>query len=374
MPRTMEANSTHSSPLPPPLFVTAVSEMGEHQEALVERDTVAPSWLTRSPRVRVQSPGGHTRVANLDGVPVENLYERLLHILGGADLAWAPAALHGRVPQAALDRARERIDNVECWVFGNEEPKLNAGPLFSFGEWRHQNPECIVVVRRSDKSAVYVPHADHFYIELLPSPNGTDAVPRALVDTGLAGAYWGYSEHHLGDASRIAARLLLQRLFDGSSGSPDAAWIAAAAHAVLFHRELLSPYGQKVSSLLGAGTVPEADARFLIALLGMAMLGLKLSDEDKVRSDLRSAISALAKDRVTYGETLRLLDAKFSVIVDIAQREMKDEALSGQIEAISGWLSKAYVGGQIAAYAGEAPLLGGDWHDALAQKKTSLIF
>lgn len=370
MARTSKPSET-SLPSAPPLFVTAFSEAGERQEALVERGAKAPEWLAGSDSVRVQSPGGKTCMADLTDTK-SDLYDALLEIVGGAELAWASIALEGRISEDKLDQVRDRIDHIEWWVSGDDEPEKTSGPLFALRHGKRFNPNCFAVVHRTDSTMVYVPHAERFYIDLLPSPRGTVAVPRALADTSLAGAFWGYTEHNASDASRVAAGILLERLSDGSAPM-SSAWLAASAHAVLFHREYLKAHGLRVRELLRSGTVPDADAAILIAFLGMALLALKATDENTVLKDLRAAVASLATNRVTYGETLRLLDAKFAVVADIARRELKDDSLEQDIRQVSSWLSQAYVGGQIAAYAGEAPLPGPGWHDALAQKKTSSI-
>ena len=224
-------------------------------------------------------------------------------------------------------------------------------------------------MRRKDHTVVHVLNAGQFYVDVLASENGFEAVPRALLDTSLAGAFWGFTEHQNSVAAKFVARRMLSVMFGDKKFSARAPWIAAAAHALLAHRDLLPEYGANVLMLLKSAYAPAPDGSFLQALIGMAQLSLGTGDKEAVKKDVRNAIASLAGRQAMYGETIRWLDAKFSVLKDLAQRELKDASLEDELNAISDWLLRSYAGGQIAAYIGEAPLKGEGWHDALAQKK-----
>lgn len=163
-------------------------------------------------------------------------------------------------------------------------------------------------------------------------------MPRALLDTSLAGAFWGFTEHQSPAAAELAAKRLLSVIFDHPPTPPPAPWIAAAAHAVLAHRFLLPEYGDRVLKLLALPDAPTPDAEFLRAVVGMAQLGLGKGDADTVKQDVRAAIVALAGHRATYGETVRWLDMKFTVLRELALREFDDAGLKDKLDAVAKWL------------------------------------
>ncbi|MEY9120616.1 hypothetical protein [Bradyrhizobium yuanmingense] len=233
---------------------------------------------------------------------------------------------------------------------------------------RDREAKCYAVVRRNEKMTVHVPATGHFYLEMLFLAKGPVVVPRALLDTDLPGAFWGFTEHQLPVAAKFAAKAILENLSkDLSTGSSDI-WRIAAGHAILTHREYLPEYGATI--LAGLETMRSSDAALVIALLGMALLTSGGGDKEKVKKDLRSAVTLLSKSRPLYGETVRWLDAKFALIRELAERDLADDSLKGELDSISDLLSQSFAGGQAAAYLGDAPRGGEDWFEILAQKKT----
>ena len=356
----------------PPLFVTAFSQDGKRFESLLESELPAPAWFGSAVQVRVQAPSGEGTDGALAKAKPEDAYTICLTMVG-PNRAWAPDVSDAAVPKTVV--------GLELWTDDPAAASVSAGPVLTLQRPRARGDgpvfagdnelSCYAVVRRKDHTAAYVSNAGRFYLDVLPFGEGTEPVPRALLDTGLAGAFWGFTEHQNSAAAKLAAKRLLSVLFDKST-KPSKSWIAAASHAVLTYRDLLPDYGDKVLSLLRGPEAPAPDAALLRALIGMGQLGLGQGDEKVVKSDVRAAIAALSRERVTYGETVRLLDAKFSILCELALKEFADGQLKDELAAISAWMGKAYAGGQIAAYLGEAPIKGDRWHDALAQKKTPL--
>jgi hypothetical protein len=357
----------------PPLFVTAFSEDGKRHEELLESGQPAPKWFKSAPYVRVEAPSGEVTDGVLSADGPDDPYEKCLWLFG-AKRAWAPAVLE--------TSAADTVASLELWTNQAGEASVSEGAVLTLRRPTNGttkigkglfasdgNLSCYAVVRRKDKTTVYVPNAGRFYLDVLSLDDGRETVPRALLDTGLAGAFWGFTEHQSPAAAELAAKRLLSVIFDSPTAPPPAPWIAAAAHAVLAHRSLLPMYGDRVLKLLASPDAPSPDAEFLRAIVGMAQLGLGKGDKETVKQDVRAAIVALAGHRATYGETVRWLDIKFSVLRELALREFKDAGLKDKLNAVAKWLRTSYAGGQVAAYLGEAPIKGLGWHDVLAQKK-----
>ncbi|WP_316197049.1 hypothetical protein [Bradyrhizobium sp. SZCCHNS3053] len=374
MAEKMPVSKDEGLPGAPPLFVTAFSKEGKRYEELLESGQPAPKWFNSAPYVRVQAPSGEVTDGVLSGDGPDDPYEKCLWLFG-AKRAWAPEVLEmsaaGSVASLELWTNEEGATSVsEGTVLTLRRPtdgttKIGKGLFASDGKL-----SCYAVIRRKDKTTVHVPNAGRFYLDVLSLDDGLEAVPRALLDTSLAGAFWGFTEHQNPAAAERAAKRLLSVIFDNPAKPPPAPWIAAAAHAVLAHRSLLPIYGDRVLKLLATPEAPAPDAEFLRAVVGMAQLGLGKGDADAVKQDVRAAIFALARHRATYGETVRWLDMKFTVLRELALREFKDDGLKEKLDAVAEWLRTSYAGGQIAAYVGEAPIPKGlGWHDVLAQKK-----
>lgn len=356
----------------PPLFVTAFSEDGKRHEELLESGQPAPKWFNSAPFVRVQAPNGLVKDGILSSEGPDGPYEKCLSLLG-AKRAWAPPVLD--------TSAAAKVASLELWT--KEEGEVSDGAVLTLrrpssgsGKGLFANDGhlfCYAVVRRKDNTTVHVQNAGRFYLDVLSLGDGPEAVPRALLDTSLAGAFWGFTEHQNPAAAELAAKRLLSVIFHTPGAPPPPApWIAAAGHAVLAHRSLLPEYGEKVLSLLGSPAAPTPDAEFLKAVVGMALLSLEKGDKDAVKKDVHAAILALAEHRATYGETVRWLDTKFSILRELALREFNEAGLKAKLDAVAKWLRTSYAGGQIAAYLGEAPIKGRGWHNVLAQKKKDL--
>jgi len=355
----------------PPLFVIAFSRDGKRFESLLESGLPAPDWFGSAVQVRVQAPSGERTDGTLAKIKPEDAYTICLAMVG-PKRAWAPDVLD--------PAARNMVVGLELWTDDPAAASVSGGPVLTLQRptARGDRPvfggdndlSCYAVVRRRDNTAVYVSHAGRFYLDILPLGDGAEPVPRALLDTSLAGAFWGFTEHQNPAAAKLAAQRLLSVIFN-KPAPPPPSWIAAASHAVLTYRDLLPDYGDKVLSLLRGPEAPAPDAVLLRALIGIGQLGLGKGDEEVVMRDLRAAITALSGERARYGETVRLLDARFSILRELALNKFSDGKLRDELAAVSVWLGKSYAGGQIAAYLGEAPIKGDGWHDALAQKKNS---
>jgi hypothetical protein len=359
----------------PPLFVTAFSTLGDRHETLVEENSQIPDWFGKATHVRVAAPSGSYKDASLNGRPGGDIYKRCLTILG-AEHAWAPE-VSGTIVDSPIE--------LEIWTADDAAVEITEGPVL---ETRRTPPKnggddtdtmpFYAVVRRKNGSAAYVASAGRIYLDVNADSGGLQYVPRALLDAGLAGAFWGFTEHHNPPAAALAAKRLLSVLFDPPSAKDkpkDPAWVAAAAHAVLTHRDLLPTYGANVIAALDTSVAGMPDSALLKALVGMARLAIGKGSKETVKHDVRDAVTQLSKQRAVYGETVRWLDAKFSVLSELMLRDLPDAKLKGELASIRDWLSKSYVGGQAAAYEGDAPYAGKDgWHDILAFQKKTLEF
>jgi hypothetical protein len=349
-----------------PLFVTALSKDGKWHELLLERGHKAPEWLRTAVQIRIQAPSGETRDATFTGGKTDDAYDTCLSLLGPRR-AWAPSIKRATASAAA---------DLELWTLDEAPVSITAGPVLTLrrrsdAKASASGMTCYAVIRRKDRPAVWVfSNTGRFYLEQVSLTDGEQLVPRALLDLGLAGAFWGFTEHQNAPAATCAARRLLESVSQNISQERSPAQIAAAAHAVLAHRELLPDYGEKVLAILGQKSAPSPDAALLKALIGMALLSNRAHNKEAVKDDVRAAIKALAAQRAIFGETVRWLDAKFEVIRHLALRDLYDGTLKDELKAISDWLGTSFAGGQAAAYLGEAPLEGEGWHNALAEKKT----
>ncbi|TPN82556.1 hypothetical protein FJ987_30310 [Mesorhizobium sp. CU2] len=355
----------------PPLFVTAYSNSGEWMQALVENGKDAPEWLRNAPQVRIQTPGGRAWDGKLRTGNGISFYDALIKRVGGRSRAWASTVFDNA---SSVPEAVKSISKLELWTTHTDDASVSSGPLFVLNEPVPLDGEqsSVAVVRRLDKTVAYVPNADRFYIDILPSPLGSEAVPRAIVDTDLPGAFWGFMEHQVSAAGRVVAARLLGEIESGDLPELPAAWIAASAHAVLSFSEFLPVYGPRVLELLGSSRVPEPDASLLVVLIELASIAPGKKSSLMVDNILK-AVAVLAKERVVYGETLRWLDLRFDALRQVARSSASDPQVDDDLASVADWLGKSYIGGQIATYAGEAPMVGKGWHDALAQKKTSLL-
>jgi hypothetical protein len=350
-----------------PLFVTAYSPKGHWHEALLEKGEPAPAWFASPHHVRIQAPSGAWEDTRTEGLDPSEAYDTCLALLG-ARRAWAPLV----VDEAA-------VPGLEVWTHEEVPVSVTPGAVLrvrrmSYGRMLGGAPVgvCYAAMRRKEGPAVWVRSTGWFYLDKLPIGNGVEVVPRGLLDLGLAGAFWGFTEHQNSTAARLAATRLLSLVCKDVARNWPSTWAAAAAHAVLTYRELLPNYGETVLALLDGKNAAGPDFLFLKALLGMARLSDHVGNKEAVKRDVRAAISALAHKRALYGETIRWLDAKFDVISHLALRDFHDGDIKKELAAISDWLRSSFAGGQAAVYLGDVPLDGEGWHDAFAEKKTPL--
>jgi hypothetical protein len=361
-------------PVEAPLFITAFSEEGERFEELIERGGAVPKWLRKAIHLRVHAPSGAFADADKRTLKHVGTYENCLRLLD-ADWIWKPPPPNRKALEIIRNSVEDAVSSIEYWTndvrtlsvdfahpIVSVQPDLNDRRSGSGHEARYY-----AVVRRDERTVVHVPATGYFYLEMLFLENGPLVVPRALLDTDLPGAFWGFTEHRLPVAARFAAKRILEGLPQKLNETSDV-WRIAAAHAVLAHREFLPQYGATILSTLKE--MRSLDAAILTALTGMALLSEGGGDKEQVKKDLRRAVTLSSRSRAIYGETVRWLDAKLGVIRELVLRDVRDDTLKDELKSISDWLSQSFIGGQAAAYLGEAPREGKGWHQILTQKKT----
>lgn len=353
----------------PPLFVTALSMSGERHEVLLEEETPTPDWFSGGMHVRVEAPSGESSDFELHGISPSEGYGTCLRMLG-PERAWAPQ-IRGRRPLVhvpelevlgEVDAGFEVLAGTVLEVRSYPDPTAAAGQEHTF-------PHRLVVVRNGDGNWIEAAHSGLFYLHEVASDATTSSyAPWCLLDTGLPGAFWGFSEHHNAHASFLTAKRLLAVLFDQVSppGAREPAWTAAAAHAILAHRSLLPAYGERILEKLEGGNVLEAEATLLSVLVQMAYLSMGRGDEGRIRKDLKSAIALLSESRPVFGETVKWLDSHFNVLAELVERDSDGRDSARQLVAIRDWRGHAYPGGQAAAY-----MIGRDTPDRDASAITS---
>lgn len=338
----------------PPLYVIAFSMSGARHECLLEEQILPPEWFAGEMHVRIEAPSGEAADFDLlDANPSEG-YDTCLSILG-ADRGWAPTIRERgpllRLPELDIDLLGDSGVEIAGGAILRVEPRPDGSKANPRSD-RFRGAGTIVV-RNGSGSSIEAVNSGLFFLQEVPSSAATrDYAPWCLLDTGLPGAFWGFSEHQNANASFLTAVRLLSVLFDqdGSGKTSDPAWLAAAAHAVLAHRRLLPEYGERILESLGSGKMAEPEATLLSVLVGMARLSTGHGDEDVVRANLKEAISLLSSNRPMFGETVRRLDAIFNVLAELVVRDAGGVEVQKQLADIRNWLSHAYPGGQAAAY------------------------
>lgn len=354
---------------PPPLFVVALSEKGARHEGLIEPDVRAPSWLRGNLSVRVSAPNGETAETMLEAISPETSYERCLQLIR-PNFGWKPTQDE---PQDASPL------KVEVWSHEHVD-------VTSYDTWLHITadgfpsrpaatddttllPQCVAVVRHRDGTVFYSKASHLFYLELYRGESDDPfIVPKGIIDTGLPGAFWGFVEQRNRLASEHAAERLLVSLFEEKSGvAHNEVDLAAASHALLNCRDLLPRFGKHVLTEIDGLKGQVSDLVLMKALLQLAMSSSRELTRETIIQDVRHSFSVLAEAPPIFGETLRWLDAKYSVLVELL-KEHGDSALSHDVEKVGDILSASFVGGQLAVYEGDPP----ETYEfkQLAQKKT----
>ncbi|WP_133122884.1 hypothetical protein [Zhengella mangrovi] len=231
------------------------------------------------------------------------------------------------------------------------------------------------VVRNNDGPAAYVVNGATVYLDRDNSGPNQRFVPRAILDTGLPGAFWGFNEHGNPAASFLVAKRLLESEFPSGAGNRTHKLITtvAAGHAILIHRQLLSGYSSAVLAALKMADDQVADIALLKAFINMAQAGTKHEDKASFFHLIRSAIKISALRRPIFGETLRLLNDHFNILVDIARSGPSDPTLASDVSAVNNMLHSSYIGGQSATYLGFPKLEDrAAWRNVVASKKKTL--
>lgn len=369
----IRANVSNDEKTHPPLFVTGFTEDGVRHEALLDAASEGPGWMLGKVSVRVSAPGGASAQAELRDARPENAYMQCCDLIG-EDRMWMPVPT-GYERANALEcelwsRGEATVENDDRWlrVHLSDPREDRVDPESS------ERPRFVAVIRNPEGTVLHTVADSWFFLDVAPFgvSNGDVVVPRAIVDTGLAGALWGFIEQHNHSASSMVAERLLSVLFERKSGQQSTQLITliAAAHAVLTHRELIENFGSRLVKELSGLKSNIADLPLLIALIELAMPTTDVVIRKQKLAYARTALAILAQRPPIFGETLRWLDAKFAVLAalmhDAAHGD--DPQLDADLTAVSDRLETSIVGGQLAVYVGEPPLqeiLG-----ASAQKKT----
>ncbi|MGR9249965.1 hypothetical protein [Rhizobium leguminosarum] len=349
----------------PPLFVTAYSH-GKRYEDLLEAGRVGPRWFKGELSLQIDTPGGASVHAELEAATPKSSYEQCLDFVGG-NSAWLQELEpheHANLDFELWSSSNVKINERGNWLHIVDEFEND------FDRKREASPMFVAVVRNPDGTVVH--GRTGRFLSLDVRENVFDDhlfIPKAIVDTGLAGAFWGFAYQNNRPASNRVAKRLLSETFGDGKQSRDLIALVAAAHAVLAHRDLLDAYGEQVINGLSHLPSNLPDVQFLLTLLRLVTIARNPHDHDEITDEIRESISVLAHDRPVFGETLRWLDAKLSVLVDIIrQRKARDDSsFEANVGLVREMMSHAFVGGQVAVYLGEPPAEQID--GALAQKK-----
>ncbi|MFN3132455.1 hypothetical protein [Roseibium sp.] len=353
-----------SSPLSdPPLFVVAYSSGGQRHEGLLEADTPMPEWLNGRLDLRVAAPSG----AFLDFRTEQGANADYAHCLNciGVERAWSPPVCGTVTPP-----------DFEVWASGETDIDVeNVGAVLAIKATRpfkDKQTDLYAVVRNNGGSPAYVVNGTRVYLD--PDYYDPDHrfVPRAILDTGLAGAFWGFNEHRNPAASYLVAKRLLEAEFSAETRAPKHELIpaVAAAHAILIHRSLLNEYGLAVLAALEAAEDQTADIVLLKAFIRMAMISTNGEDTKGLSDLVQTAIHVTASRRPVFGETLRLLNNQFSVLVDIVRSGPSGHTVAPDVKTVNAMLHHSFLGGQSATYLGSPEIeLGAGWRNVVASKK-----
>jgi small subunit ribosomal protein S10 len=327
----------------PPFYVTAFSSDGLRHEGLVESDKLAPKWFRGKLTLHISAPSGTSAETVLDNATPESGYRECLRLIG-RNFVWKPVQATGEnfePPVFELWSSEDAdVELVQTWI-------RVATPTNS-------SSRCVAVVRHVNGTVLHTEAHGLMYIDVGHGRwDETVFVPRAIIDTGLAGAFWGFVEQNNRSASGMVTKALLARLFDEDHLSPSEVNLVAASHALLTHKGLLSKYGDRLLSSLDLASSVVTDLILLRALIELALRSPKKDLRETLVKHVCESLAEIVKCPPTYGETLRLLDAKYSLLSRLMDQSEAGPEVARDLELVGETLTRAFVGGQLAVYVGE---------------------